>query len=71
MAATDLPGRGFMLLQARIALEEVARLAPDLRLAEDADIHFGDNLSFRAPVEVPVTWPEPSDPTSDLEEVSR
>ena len=23
----------------------------------DADIHFGDNLSFRAPVEVPVTWP--------------
>ncbi len=44
-------------LQARIALEELARLAPGLRLAEDADIHFGENLSFRAPLAVPVTWP--------------
>lgn len=43
-------------LQAKIALEEVARLAPDLRLADDADIHFGDNLSFRAPLSVPVAW---------------
>lgn len=43
-------------LQAKIALEEVARLAPGLHLVEDADIRFGDNLSFRAPVAVPVTW---------------
>ncbi|WP_033293979.1 cytochrome P450 [Amycolatopsis jejuensis] len=43
-------------LQARIAVEEVARLAPGVRLAADAEIHFGDNLSFRAPAAVPVTW---------------
>ncbi|MEV6101855.1 cytochrome P450 [Nocardia sp. NPDC051981] len=43
-------------LQARVALEEVARRAPNLRLADTADIRFGDNLSFRAPVAVPVTW---------------
>lgn len=44
-------------LQAKIALEELVRLAPGLRLADDADIHFGENLSFRAPLAVPVTWP--------------
>ncbi|WP_040795180.1 cytochrome P450 [Nocardia higoensis] len=43
-------------LQAKVAIEEVARLVPGLRLADDADIRFGDNLSFRAPVAVPVTW---------------
>ena len=43
-------------LQAKVTLEEVARIAPGLRLAEDAEITFGDNLSFRAPVSVPVTW---------------
>lgn len=43
-------------LQARIALEEVARLAPDLRLVDGEAIEFGDNLSFRAPAAVPVTW---------------
>jgi cytochrome P450 len=43
-------------LQARIAIEEVARLAPQLRLADGESIEFGDNLSFRAPVSVPVTW---------------
>lgn len=43
-------------LQARIAIEEVARLAPRLRLADGESIEFGDNLSFRAPVSVPVTW---------------
>jgi cytochrome P450 len=43
-------------LQAKVALEEVAKLAPGLRLAENADIAFGENLSFRAPVSVPVTW---------------
>jgi cytochrome P450 len=44
-------------LQAKIALEETVRLAPGLRLA-DAPIEFGDNLSFRAPLAVPVTWNE-------------
>lgn len=43
-------------LQAKVALEELVRLAPDLRLTDDADIRFGDNLSFRAPTTVPVTW---------------
>ncbi|MFD4351183.1 cytochrome P450 [Nocardia sp. NPDC058518] len=43
-------------LQAKIALEEVARLVPGLRLADNAEIRFGDNLSFRAPTAVPVTW---------------
>ncbi|WP_228805461.1 cytochrome P450 [Nocardia higoensis] len=43
-------------LQTKVAIEEVARLVPGLRLADDADIRFGDNLSFRAPVAVPVTW---------------
>ncbi|WP_107766868.1 cytochrome P450 [Nocardioides terrigena] len=42
-------------LQTRIVVEEVARLAPGLQLA-DEPIEFGDNLSFRAPVAVPVTW---------------
>jgi cytochrome P450 len=46
-------------LQARIAIEEVARLAPDIRLADGASIEFADNLSFRAPVSVPVTWGRP------------
>src|SRR5699024_1185112 len=45
-------------LQAKIVLEEVTRLAPDLRLVEPETIRFGDNLSFRAPVVVPVTWDE-------------
>jgi cytochrome P450 len=43
-------------LQAKVALEEVVRLAPGLRLVEDVEIAFGHNLSFRAPVSVPVTW---------------
>ena len=43
-------------LQARIAVEEVARLAPVLRLVDAEPIRFGHNLSFRAPVRVPVTW---------------
>ncbi len=45
-------------LQAKIVLEEVTRLAPDLRLVEPETIRFGDNLSFRAPVVVPVSWDE-------------
>ncbi|WP_433216789.1 cytochrome P450 [Microtetraspora malaysiensis] len=43
-------------LQARIAIEEIARLIPDVRLCEDEQIVFGSNLSFRSPVSVPVKW---------------
>lgn len=43
-------------LQTKVCLEEIARLAPDLRLVDVDAIRFGDNLSFRAPVAVPVTW---------------
>lgn len=42
-------------LQARIAIEEVVRNAPDLVLTRDP-IAFRRNLSFRAPTAVPVTW---------------
>lgn len=43
-------------LQDKIVVEEVVRLAPGLRLIDGDAITFGDNLSFRAPVAVPVTW---------------
>ena len=51
-------------LQTKVCLEEIARLAPDLRLVDADAIRFGDNLSFRAPVAVPVTW----GPTSEGEQ---
>ncbi|WP_407343958.1 cytochrome P450 [Pengzhenrongella phosphoraccumulans] len=43
-------------LQARIALEEIVRLAPNLTLVEPEGIDFLKNLSFRVPTAVPVTW---------------
>lgn len=43
-------------LQAKIAVEEVARHAPGLQLVDPDDIHFRENLSFRTPNSVPVTW---------------
>ncbi|MDV8009353.1 cytochrome P450 [Rhodococcus sp. IEGM 1318] len=43
-------------LQTKIAVEEVARIAPDLRLVENDAVRFGKNLSFRAPLSVPVSW---------------
>ena len=43
-------------LQAKICLEEATRLLPTLRLSDDADIDFRENLSFRVPTSVPVTW---------------
>ena len=49
-------GNALAKLQARIAIEEVARLAPSIRLADGHDIRFADNLSFRGPTAVPVTW---------------
>lgn len=43
-------------LQTKVVVQEVARLVPDLRIADDSAIDFGENLSFRAPLAVPVTW---------------
>ncbi|MFV0373299.1 cytochrome P450 [Microbacterium sp.] len=43
-------------LQARIVLEETIAAVPSLRLTPGADIRFAENLSFRVPTSVPVTW---------------
>ena len=49
-------GNQLAKLQAKIVLEETIARAPQLRLFEGAEITFGENLSFRAPTSVPVTW---------------
>lgn len=49
-------GNQLAKLQARIVLEETIARAPHLRLVEGAEIRFGENLSFRVPTSVPVTW---------------
>lgn len=49
-------GNQLAKLQARIVLEETIARAPQLRLVDGADIGFGENLSFRVPTSVPVTW---------------
>jgi cytochrome P450 len=43
-------------LQARVALEEITKNVPSLRLKSESEITFGDNLSFRVPTSVPVEW---------------
>jgi len=43
-------------LQARVALEEITKNVPSLRLKSGAEISFGNNLSFRVPTAVPVEW---------------
>jgi hypothetical protein len=43
-------------IQDRILLEETIAAVPSLRLAPEADIEFRENLSFRVPTTVPVTW---------------
>ncbi|QGU05300.1 cytochrome P450 [Corynebacterium comes] len=43
-------------LQAKICLEEATRLIPSLRLTDASDVDFRENLSFRVPTSVPVTW---------------
>jgi cytochrome P450 len=43
-------------LQTRIVIEEVARLAPTLSLRAPEQITFRENLSFRVPESVPVSW---------------
>lgn len=43
-------------LQGRVALEEITKKLPHLRLMPSATIRFLDNLSFRTPTSVPVEW---------------
>lgn len=43
-------------LQARVALEEITKNVPSLRLKPGSEISFGENLSFRVPTSVPVEW---------------
>ncbi len=45
-------------LQVKVVLEEITAKVPDMGLLADQTIVFGDNLSFRAPTAVPVTWGE-------------
>lgn len=49
-------GNKLAKLQAKICLEEATRLIPSLRVADNVDIPFRENLSFRVPETVPVTW---------------
>ncbi|GAA3684715.1 cytochrome P450 [Arthrobacter ginkgonis] len=49
-------GNQLARLQARIALQEIAGRAPGLRLADPESITFRENISFRVPESVPVTW---------------
>ena len=43
-------------IQARVAIEEITKQMPTLRLLAGQNIQFGENLSFRAPTAVPVEW---------------
>jgi cytochrome P450 len=43
-------------LQARVAIEEITKNVPSLRLKSGSEITFGQNLSFRVPTAVPVEW---------------
>ena len=43
-------------IQVRVALEEITKALPSLRLLAGQDIKFGENLSFRAPTAVAVEW---------------
>ena len=43
-------------LQARVAIEEITKNVPSLRLKPGSEISFGANLSFRVPTSVPVEW---------------
>lgn len=49
-------GNKLAKLQAKICLEEATQRIPSLQLADGADIDFRENLSFRVPTTVPVTW---------------
>lgn len=43
-------------LQAKVAIEEITKNVPSLRLKSGSEIAFGKNLSFRVPTSVPVEW---------------
>jgi cytochrome P450 len=43
-------------LQTKIAVEEITKKLPGLRLKPGVDIEFGDSLSFRVPTAVPAIW---------------
>ncbi|WP_422933044.1 cytochrome P450 [Sinomonas sp. P47F7] len=43
-------------LQAKIALEEATAKIPHLRVDDRESIEFRENLSFRVPIAVPVSW---------------
>lgn len=43
-------------LQGKVALEEITKKIPTLRLMPGADINFIENISFRVPTSVPVEW---------------
>lgn len=45
-------------MQVKIVLEELGKRVPQLRLVDPDDIEFRENLSFRVPIRVPVTWGE-------------
>ncbi|WP_241982569.1 cytochrome P450 [Cryobacterium sp. HLT2-28] len=47
-------------MQDKIVLEETLKAVPNLRIVNPEAITFGENLSFRAPTSVPVTWEVPS-----------
>ena len=49
-------GNRLAKLEAKVVVEEVARLVPDLRLRDDVPITFGKSLTVRAPASVPVAW---------------
>lgn len=50
-------GQMLARLQTKIALEEIVKIAPQLELVHPEDITFRENISFRVPESVPVTWP--------------
>ena len=43
-------------LEAQLALEELTRRYPTLRLVEDQELTFHPNISFRGPQRLLVTW---------------
>lgn len=49
-------GNQLARMQAKIAVEEVAARAPQLRTVAPDDIDFRENISFRVPTSLPVTW---------------
>ena len=51
-------------LETRLALEELARRYPGLRLAENQQLTFHPNISFRGPQDLKVRSGEPEVPAS-------